>query len=90
MVQNCLKPTTSSRSTGVRTLHMDGAILLTKICSRQRNVVEIGNRNMTSIEIAVENANLCGKNMRYAHFAEICGNMRTVQKSHIRIKQMPI
>jgi len=53
------------------------------------NLIEIGHRNTNNIKIAVENANLCGKNMRYAHFAEICekcGNMRNMRQSHIRIK----
>jgi len=47
------------------------------------------NRNTKNIEIAVKNANLCGKNMQYTHFAETgekCGNMRNMQQSHIRIK----
>jgi len=29
-------------------------------------------KNINFINIAVENANMCGKNMRYAHYAEIC------------------
>jgi len=50
------------------------------------------NRNTKNIKIiktAVENANLCGKSMRYADFAEICekwGNMRNMRQSHIRVK----
>jgi len=35
-------------------------------------------KNIKTIKIAVDNANLCGKNTQYAHFAEICekcGNM---------------
>jgi len=46
-------------------------------------------KNTKMLKTAVENANLCGKNMRYAHFAEIrekCGNMRNMQQSHIRVK----
>ena len=46
-------------------------------------------KNIKIIKIAIENANLCGKNMRYVHFAGICkkcGNMRNMQKSHIRVK----
>jgi len=41
------------------------------------------------IKVVVENAILCGKNMWYAHFAEICekcGNMRNMRQLHIRIK----
>ena len=37
----------------------------------------MGDRNTTNVAISVENANLCGKKTRYAHFAEmceICGN----------------
>ena len=54
-------------------------------------VVEVTkpNRNTNNIKIAVENANLCDKSMRYAHFAEICekcGNKRNMQQSHIHIK----
>jgi len=43
------------------------------------------NRNTKNIKIiktAVENANLCGRNMRYAHPAGICGkcsNMRNIE-----------
>ena len=40
------------------------------------------NRNIKNIKInkiAIENANLCGKNMRYAHFAEICKNAATCE-----------
>ena len=32
----------------------------------------VGNRNTNNVKIAVENANSCEKNIRYAHFAEIC------------------
>ena len=31
-------------------------------------------RILKLFKIAIENANLCGKNVRYAHFAEMCGN----------------
>jgi len=47
------------------------------------------NKNTKNIKIAIENANLCGKNMRYMHFAEICkkcGNIQNMWQSHIRIK----
>jgi len=44
------------------------------------------NRNIKNIKIAVKNANLCGKDMPYAHFAEICGNLRNMRQSHICIK----
>jgi len=40
-------------------------------------------RILKLFKIAVKNANLCGKNMQYAHFAEICGKTR---QSHIRVK----
>jgi len=69
--------------------HMDGAILLAIRWSRWRNLIEIVNRNTRNIKTAVENANSCGKNKRYAHFAEMCekyGNMRNTRQSHIRIK----
>ena len=49
----------------------------------------MGNRNTINIKIAVENANLCGKNMRHVQFAEICekrGNKRNMRQSHIQIK----
>jgi len=45
-------------------------------------------KNIKIIKIAIENANLCGKNMQYAHFAEICkkcSNMQNMQRSHIRV-----
>jgi len=45
--------------------------------------------NIKIIKIAVENANLCRKNMRYAHFSQICekcGNMRNMRQSHIHVK----
>jgi len=52
--------------------------------------MEMGIRNTDNVKIkAVENASLCGKNMRYAHFAEICekrGNKRNTRQSHIRVK----
>jgi len=44
------------------------------------------NRNTKNIKIAVENDNLCGENMQYAHFAEICEKCGNMQQSHIRIK----
>ena len=71
-VQNCLKPTTPSRSTGVRThgwCHYVGNQMVDVTKPNER-----GNRNTSNVKIAVENANLCVKNMRYAHFAEICEN----------------
>jgi len=46
-------------------------------------------KNIKIIKIAVVNANLCGRNMRYAHFAEICekcGNMRNICQSYICVK----
>jgi len=56
-----------------------------------RQMVEVTkpNRNTENIEVAVVNGNLCGENVRYVHFAELCekcGSMRNVQQSHIRIK----
>jgi len=44
-----------------------------------------------NITVAIENANLCGKNIQYLHFAEICdkmqsGNMWNMWESHIRVK----
>jgi len=37
------------------------------------NIDSNGNtKNIKITKIAVENANLCGKNMQYSHFAEIC------------------
>ena len=71
-VQNCLKPTTPSRSTGVRThgwCHYVGNQMVDVTKPNER-----GNRNTSNVKIAVENANLCVKNMQYAHFAEICEN----------------
>ena len=53
MVQNCLKPTTASRSAGMVQTH--------GWCHSVGNQIEIGNRNTSDIEIAVENAILCGK-----------------------------
>jgi len=41
---------------------------------------------MKNIKIAVKNANLCGKNMRYAHFAEICEKCG----SYVHKTDMPI
>ena len=46
-------------------------------------------QDIKMIKIVAEDANLCGKNMLYAHFAEICekcGNMRNMRQLHIRIK----
>ena len=46
-------------------------------------------KNIKITKIAVENANLCGKNMQYSHFAEICekcGNMRNMRQSRIRVE----
>ena len=43
-------------------------------------------RNTKNIKIVVENATLCGKNMGYAHFAEICdkcGNMQNMRQLHM-------
>jgi len=45
-------------------------------------------KNIKIIKIAVENANLCGTNMRYADFVEVCencGSMRNMQQLHIRV-----
>jgi len=76
MVQKCSTPTTPSHSTGVRTHR--------RCHSAGNRMVEVTkpyrNRN-TNIKIAVENANLCGKNTRYAHFAEM-------RQSHIRKKDI--
>ena len=44
------------------------------IVERCNFVEEETSRNTKNVKIAVENANLCGKNMRYAHIAEIWGN----------------
>ena len=41
------------------------------------------------LKIAVENVNLCGRNLQCVHFAEIfekCGNMWKMRQSHIHIK----
>jgi len=49
-------------------------------------LIQIETKN---IKIAVETTNLCGKNMRCAHFAEICekwGNIWNMWQSHIRVK----
>jgi len=73
MVQNCLKPTTQSCSTGVRT------------CGNQMVEVEMGNRNTKNIKISVENA-IYAEKYGQAHFAETCGNKRNMRQSHIRIK----
>jgi len=46
-------------------------------------------KNIIIVKIVVEDASLCGKNMRYAHIAEICekrGNMRNMGQSQIRVK----
>jgi len=48
----------------------------------KRNLIEIDNRKTNNSNIAVENVNLCGKNMRYAQFSEICGNNRNMRQSH--------
>jgi len=39
----------------------------------------LGNRNEKNVKTDVENASLCRKNMRYAHFAEICGKRKMWQ-----------
>jgi len=56
-------------------------MLFTILTDSSRNT-----KNVKIIKIAVENANLCRKNMRYAHCAEICGNMRNMLQSHIHVK----
>ena len=39
------------------------------------NIVSNRNtKNIKIIKIAIENTNLCGNNMQYTHFAEICGS----------------
>jgi len=55
------------------------------------------NRNTKNIKIiktAVDNANLCGENKRYAHLAEICKKMRQRAKyaaiAYSRKTDMPI
>ena len=73
MVQNCLKPTTQSCSTGVRTR------------GNQMVEVEMGNRNTKNIKISVENA-IYAEKYGHAQFAETCGNKQNMRKSHIRIK----
>jgi len=66
MVENCLKPTTPSPSTGVRT-HGWWRV---PFCWQSKILIEIGQRNTNNIKIAIENASLCRK---------IC-NMRTLLK----------
>ena len=73
MVQNYLKPTVPHLVPDGSGGHTDGAILLANGWSRWRNLIEIGNRSINNIKIAVENASLCGKKYATcAHFAEIC------------------
>jgi len=36
-------------------------------------------KNIIIVKIVVEDASLCGKNMRYAHIAEICENAATCE-----------
>ena len=53
------------------------------------DLIEMGIKNTNNIKIAVENANLCGKYARYAHFSEMCekcGNKQNMRQSHTRIK----
>ena len=81
-VQNCLKPTTPSRSTGVRThvwCHSVGN-QMAEVTKPNRTICE---RNMNNIKTAVENANLCGKiwdmhtlleYAKKAAISKICGN----------------
>ena len=72
MVQNCLKPTTPSRSTEVQThgwCHSVGNQVV--------EVIEIGNRNTGIIKNFRVKCQFMRQNMRYVHFAEMyekCGN----------------
>ena len=61
MVQTCLKPTTPSCSTVVRTAGWCHSVGNQVVEVTKRNLIEIGNSHTDSIKIAVENANLCGK-----------------------------
>jgi len=47
-------------------------------------------RNTKNIKIAVENANLYGKNMRYAHFAAMCEKCGNIQKMRQYAKYLTI
>jgi len=84
MVQNCLKPTTPSRSTEVQThgwCHSVGNQVV--------EVIEIGNRNTGIIKNFRGKCQFMRQNMRYVHFAEMyekCGNKRNKWHLHIRIK----
>jgi len=53
------------------------------------DLIEMGIRITNNIKIGVENANLCRKYARYAHFSEMCekcGNKQNMRQSHTRIK----
>jgi len=81
MVQNCMKPTTPSHPTGVRTHGWCHSVSNQMVEVTKPNR-EIGNTN--NIKTAIENANLCGKKyticafcLKYAKnriICEICGN----------------
>ena len=75
-------PTTPGRKFSVYVDQTLCTILIIKYWFKQKQRIKI-------IKTATENTNLCGKNMQYAHFAEIwkkCGNMRNMRQSHIRVK----
>jgi len=50
----------------------DDQTLCPILISRILIQTETQSPNIKMTKIAVENANLCGKNMQYSHFAEIC------------------
>ena len=80
MVQNCLKPTTASRSTGVPThgwCHYVG--------NQMVEVIETDNRNTNNVKIAFENANLCRKICDMCillKYVNKCNNKRNMRQSH--------
>jgi len=57
---------------------MDGTILLARRWSRQRNLIEIGNRNTNDIKIDVENANLCGEEICDMHTSLKCAKYAAI------------
>ena len=62
------------------------AVVDQTLCTIIINWTLIQTETKKYIKIAVKIANLCGKDMPYAHFAEICGNLRNMRQSHICIK----
>ena len=83
MVQNCMKPTTPSHPTGVRTHGWCHSVSNQMVEVTKPNR-EIGNTN--NIKTAIENANLCGKKIcDMCILLEICekqDNMRNMRQSH--------